>query len=70
LKLLPAHLVEDPDRVRRFVQEAKSASALNHPHIITIYEIGQMQARDGSDGGSSSPAGEAVMHYIAMEFVD
>jgi len=86
LKILPAHLVEDPDRVRRFVNEAKASSALNHPHIVTIYEIGRVQA-DGkpeplseSDipGQSSAtdlralaiPAGPGTIYYIAMEFLD
>ena len=54
VKILPPHLVADSDRVRRFVQEAKSASALNHPHVVSIYEIGQ----------------EESMHYIAMELVE
>src|ERR1039457_4485828 len=45
--------VADPDRKRRFVQEAKAASALNHPNIVTIYDIDQ---QDGVD-------------YIAMEYV-
>ncbi len=53
LKVLPAELVSDPERRRRFVQEAKAASALNHPNIITVYEI------------SSYEGGE----FIAMEFV-
>jgi len=54
LKLLPAGLTGDKDRLRRFIQEAKTASALNHPNIITIHEIGQ------ADGA----------HFIATEFID
>ena len=53
LKLLPAGLTADPDRVRRFAQEAKAASALNHPNIITIHDIGESEAG----------------HFIVMELV-
>src|SRR2546429_8964578 len=42
LKLLPAELTANQDRLRRFEQEAQAASALNHPNIITIHEIGQV----------------------------
>ncbi|MGB6775702.1 MAG: tetratricopeptide repeat protein [Terriglobales bacterium] len=54
IKILPVALSTDSDRLRRFEQEARSASALNHPNIITIHELGQ----DGST------------HYIAMELVE
>ncbi|MGA9977902.1 MAG: tetratricopeptide repeat protein [Candidatus Sulfotelmatobacter sp.] len=54
IKTLPAAFAADSDRLQRFAQEARSASALNHPNIITIYELGQ----DGST------------HYIAMELVE
>src|SRR6478752_9553920 len=53
LKLLPAEFTEDSERVRRFTQEAKAASALNHPNIISVYDIGE------SDTG----------RFIVMEFV-
>src|SRR5437588_10216971 len=53
LKFLPAAKMSDPERKRRFAHEAKAASALNHPNIITIYDIDQA---DGAD-------------FIAMEFV-
>lgn len=59
LKVLPEALVGDPDRLSRFVQEARTASALNHPHLVSIYEIGHA-APDG--------AGRPV-HFIAMELV-
>ncbi len=43
LKVLLAEVADDEDRVRRFVQEAKAASALNHPNILTVYEIGSFE---------------------------
>ncbi len=53
LKVLPPEYVSQQDRRRRFLQEARAASALNHPHILTIYEVGEDEGRP----------------YIAMEFV-
>ncbi|MBK6424740.1 MAG: serine/threonine protein kinase [Blastocatellia bacterium] len=54
LKLLPGRFTDSEDRLRRFMQEAKAASALNHPNIITIHEIGDA---DGT-------------HFIATEFIE
>jgi eukaryotic-like serine/threonine-protein kinase len=45
IKLLPAEFTNQPERVRRFEQEARAASALNHPNIVTIYEIGEIDNR-------------------------
>src|SRR5213596_3172131 len=54
LKVLPAEVASNQDRMRRFNQEAQAAAALNHPHIAHIYEIGE------SEG----------VHFIAMEYID
>jgi len=54
LKLLPARFTQDEERVRRFKREARAASALNHPNIITIYEIGETES----------------VHFIATEFIE
>ena len=54
LKILPAEVADDPERLNRFIQEAKVASSLNHPNVAYIYEIGQAGAT----------------WFIAMEYVE
>jgi tetratricopeptide (TPR) repeat protein len=54
LKILPGQLAADPDRMQRFTREAKAASALNHPNVATIYDVGE------SDG----------IRFIVMEHVE
>src|SRR6266550_1608239 len=54
VKVLPADFASDAERMSRFAQEARTASALNHPNIVTVYDVGQ----------------SGVTSYIAMEWVD
>lgn len=55
IKILPAEMAADPSRRQRFLQEARAASALNHPHVCVVYDVGET-----ADG----------LPFIAMEFVD
>ncbi|MGH9366131.1 MAG: protein kinase domain-containing protein [Thermoanaerobaculia bacterium] len=54
IKVLPAELSRDSERLRRFEKEARAASALNHPNIVTVYEIGSADS----------------VSYLAMELVE
>ena len=58
LKFLPRELSADPQAVERFQREARAASALNHPHICTIHDIGSTESSDG------------LQHYIVMEMLE
>lgn len=54
LKILPSQFVADAERANRFEREAQALSALNHPNLITIFEVGELNG----------------LHFIAMEFVE
>ncbi len=54
LKILPSYFVSDETRLHRFLREARAASALNHPNIFTIHEVGEFEE----------------VHFIATEFID
>src|SRR5437762_4505905 len=55
IKFLPVEVAADPERRKRFLSEAKAASALNHPHVCIVYDVGE------TDDG---------LPFIAMEFVE
>src|SRR6266700_5204886 len=69
LKILPTEIASNKDRMRRFIQEAQAAAALNHPYIAHVYEIGEASISPTVKEGSEEKS-PWVVHFIAMEFVD
>lgn len=57
VKILPETLSSDSESLARFEREAKTASALNHPHLVTIYDIGQAEV------------GDRPLYFMAMELI-
>ena len=62
IKVLPAALTDDAERLARFEREARLLAALNHPNIAAIYEVGEAAAEGGG--------GEVSVHYLAMELAE
>src|SRR5436309_13257523 len=58
IKFLSADFTNDEKRMQRFIQEARAASALNHPNIITVHEIGRMETK------------ETASRFFVTEFID
>jgi serine/threonine protein kinase/tetratricopeptide (TPR) repeat protein len=66
LKVLPTEVVADSARLARFQREAKTLAALNHPNIVTVFEVGEApESRAVGDGDNGRP-----IHYLTMELVD
>src|ERR1700716_3894422 len=64
IKVLPASFSADPERLRRFEQEARAAGLLNHPNITAVYDIGTEVSTGPSAGG------EAGAPYVVQELLE
>ncbi len=77
IKVLPEHVASDPDLKQRFEREAKIISSLNHPHICTLYDIGNQTPLPPGGQQPSTPSqkpstgsGEAGIDFLVMEYLD
>ena len=70
LKVLPPELTGDRDRVHRFAHEARATSALSHPHIVAIHEVGHARPLLSVRAIGERPSRAGEVHYISMELID
>jgi serine/threonine protein kinase len=66
IKVLPDEVAADRDRLRRFEQEARAVAALNHPNILSVYDVGTQRADEGSGAGVAS----ASVPYVVTELLE
>ena len=81
LKVLPAELAADPERLARFEREAKAVAAIDHPNIVTIYSVEEaapqgpsdassQAADEAGDSGEVGAVGNESVHFITMQLVE
>ena len=66
IKVLPAHVASDPDLKQRFEREAKTISSLNHPHICTLYDVGQAVPGSLKGCADSTPVAQGLPPRAVM----
>ena len=69
IKILPASLANDQDRLRRFEQEARAVAALNHPNLLTVFDVG-MAPVSPAPGNSGENSATAASPYIVSELLE
>lgn len=72
VKILPAHVAENPARRRRFETEARAISQINHPHICALYDVGETPRTALVDDGQGSAPGSSpeTVPFLVMEYLD
>jgi eukaryotic-like serine/threonine-protein kinase len=72
IKVLPEAVAVDPERRRRFEQEARAVSALNHPHICVLHDIGAVVPSEADSGKAEGRAGASArpVPFLVMEYLD